>query len=103
MSLGLKLNDNFKTKYKSMLNYILKEFAENTEDIAVEHLTANLPNYLTDFSDVFNSLSGVLADNKGEKIIGIAISAQKGIDLGTLMLAPEKAFTSKIVRHYYHR
>lgn len=98
-SIGLQINDKFKQQYKSALELILKEFSENTEDVAVEHLMAKLPEYSMSFSDVINSVNALLMNNRGEKVVGVVLNVKKGMDFMTAMDNLQNAFTAKIISY----
>lgn len=99
MSFGMKFNDKFKATYKKLLNNVLNEFSENTEDVAMEHLMQALPEYAMEISDVLDSVNGLLLNNKGEKIIGGVVGIKKGVDFSTFMESPEEAVTLKIITY----
>ena len=99
LSFGIKFHEKLKVKYKALLNDIIEEFENNSEDDAISHLAQKMPKYAMTFSDVINSFSGLLMNNKGEKLLGVVINTKKGINFETLMEEPENAFNAKIVTY----
>lgn len=97
LSAGIQINDNFKQKYKSFLELVMKEFSENSEDVAGEHIMAKLPEYSMAFSDVINSINALLMNNKGEKVLGAVFNVKKGMDFMTAAGDINNAFTVKII------
>ena len=99
LSAGVKINDEFKNKYKSFVELAMKEFSENKEDVAAEHIMAKLPEYSMAFSDVVNSINALLMNNKGEKVLGAVLNVKKGIDFVTAAENLNNAFTVKIISY----
>ena len=99
LSAGIQINDEFKNKYKSFIELAMKEFSENQEDVAAEHIVAKLPEYSMAFSDVINSINALLMNNKGEKVLGAVLNVKKGIDFVTAAENLNNAFTIKIISY----
>lgn len=97
LSVGIQVNDIFKQKYKSFLELVMKEFSENSEDVAGEHIMAKLPEYSMAFSDVINSVNALLMNNKGEKVLGAVFNVKKGTDFMSAVENVNDAFTVKII------
>ncbi|MBR1600466.1 MAG: hypothetical protein IJ677_02685 [Alphaproteobacteria bacterium] len=97
LSAGIQINDNFKQKYKSFLEFVMKEFSENSEDVASENIMAKLPEYSMAFSDVINSINALLMNNKGEKVLGAVFNVKQGVDFMTALEDINNAFTVKII------
>jgi len=99
LSAGIQINDEFKSKYKSFVELAMKEFSENQEDVAAEHIVAKLPEYSMAFSDFINSINALLMNNKGEKVLGAVLNVKKGIDFVTAAEDLNNAFTVKIISY----
>lgn len=99
LSVGIQVNDKFKQKYKSAIELVMKEFSENSEDVASEHIMAKLPEYSMSFSDVINSVNALLMNNKGEKVVGAVFNVKKGMDFITAAGDLQNAFTAKIISY----
>ncbi|MBQ8482129.1 MAG: hypothetical protein IJ532_06310 [Alphaproteobacteria bacterium] len=97
LSAGVQINDSFKQKYKSFLELVMKEFSENPEDVAGEHIMAKVPEYSMAFSDVINSVNALLMNNKGEKVLGAVFNVKKGVDFMSAVENVNNAFTAKII------
>lgn len=99
LSVGIQVNDKFKQKYKSAVELVMKEFSENSEDVASEHIMAKLPEYSMSFSDVINSVNALLMNNKGEKVVGAVFNVKKGTDFMSAASNLQNAFTAKIISY----
>lgn len=99
LSVGIQFDDVLKEKYTSFVDLVLKEFSENSEDVAAEHIMNKLPQYAMQVSDVVKSVNALLMNNKGEKVLGAVLNVKKGVDFMNVADDILKAFNIKIISY----
>lgn len=99
LSMGIQVDDVFKEKYQSFIDLVMKEFSENSEDVAAEHITAKLPEYAMQVSDVIKSINALLMNNRGEKVMGAVLNVKPDVDFMSVSDDILKAFNIKIISY----
>ena len=99
LSLGIQIDDVFKERYQSFIDLVMKEFSENSEDVAAGHIMAKLPEYAMQVSDVVKSINALLMNNRGEKVMGAVLNVKPDVDFMSLSDDILKAFNIKIISY----
>lgn len=101
LSLGLKINESFKIKYKELADKISTTINEqlSAKDDDKTKLIPDLSEYMWDFSDLFNSLNFSLFDLEGQPVINASLQLKRGISSDEIAAAPQSSFAVKLTTY----
>ena len=96
---GIQIDEVIKDKYKSLIELILKEYSEKSEEEATEDLMNVMPKYAMSFSDVVKSVNFLLMNNQGEKVLGSVMTVKPNADFSEMTEDILKVFDIRIVSY----
>ena len=96
---GIQIDEAIKDKYKSLIELILKEYSEKSEEEATEDLMNVMPKYAMSFSNVVKSVNFLLMNNQGEKVLGSVMTVKPNADFSEMTEDILKVFDIRIVSY----
>ena len=92
--LTLKINDLFKDRYKNFIQEISKVINQkiDSQDNDYTELLSDLPEYILEFSDVFQSLNFNLMDIQRQPVLQARLQLKRRFDKENIMASPLSAF-----------